>query len=139
MNDLVLVGAQRRITLMVKLPGNRKPMPITFWPATPQHPNRVNRCPRDIWEALRKKKQSPRQDQQAERSPIEEYLETGLLWAMNPGEANAINEGRRPLISPAGPIGAAHRPQPREPVLPEGLQHAQNEATPGTVELPTQG
>lgn len=123
--DLVLVGAQRRITLMLKTPESRKPVPITFWPVSKEHPNRVNRCPRDVWmKLMNEKKGSPRQDGDKIRSPLEEYMETGLLWEMNPSLANAVKDGKARSVSPQGPNGGAYRPKVREPQPIEGLEHA---------------
>lgn len=113
--DTVFVGAQRRITLTTLVPGNRAPQTITFWPG------RVTRCPREVWESLKKKKQSPRQDMADQRSPIEEYIETGLLWEMNADQANMVAEGKVKAVSPFGPDGKAHRPAIREPKDVEGL------------------
>lgn len=123
-----------------KLKGERKARAITFRPPDKNVPNRVNRCPRDIWDALMKKKGSPRQDQDKVRSPLEEYLETGLLWTMSPKQALAVHEGKMKAISPMGPNGGAYRPSPREPQPVPGLEHAQdlNSATieNATLEVP---
>jgi len=123
MSDLVLVGAQRRITMMVMVPGNRNPQPITFHPSTAETPNRVNRVPRGIWEMLLKKKGSPRQDMTEEQSPLTEYLETGLLWEMNSSSAQLVLDGKMKNVSPHGATGGAYRPKPREPEAVPGLQH----------------
>ena len=127
MTELVLVGAQRRVTMMVNLPASdgrpRKAQPITFWPSSKKHPNRVNRIPRNVWDMLRKKKGSPRQDLQPEQSPLDEYLETGILEVLNSNQANSINEGKTRFVSSKGEHANTVPHPPREPESLSELEH----------------
>lgn len=123
MSEVIYVGAQRRITLTFKVEGERKPKHFTFWPPNTEHPRRPNKCPADIWTHCMGKKQSPRFDQGEQYSPLEEYLEKGILWTLTPQQANAVNEGKMPNVSPHGPMSSAVRPQPREAGQVEGLKH----------------
>ena len=118
MSNVILVGAQRRITFMVNMKGTKKARPFTFWPG-----QRINKCPREVWDLMLKKKGSIREDTGLSTSALEEYLETGLLWELTPKQANLIASGKIKNASPNGPIGSIARPQPREQLPVQGLKH----------------
>ena len=118
MSNVILVGAQRRITFMINMKGTKKAKPFTFWPG-----QRINKCPREVWDIMLKKQGSLREDTGKSTSPLEEYLETGLLWELTPKQANLIASGKVKNTSPHGPIGSMVRPQPREPKPVQGLKH----------------
>ena len=105
------IGTTRRITLGFMIPGDRRPQFFTLWP------NRVNRCPPAIWGKLLAAKGSMRPDG-SRLSPLEEYLESGIVWEMSPEEANRIVDGEGRIIAPRGMNAGIPKASPREPEIP---------------------
>ena len=114
---MILVGAQKRITLTWMNKGERKARSITFWPKSRKHPNRINKCPEEIWQRLLAKKGGLRYDNEERRSPLEEYLQAGILWQITGAQAQLIHEGKRPLMSPLGPEAGHINHSPKEPTV----------------------
>lgn len=115
MSEYVLVRALRRITLTFLVNGNVKAQSITCHPKKDDGTPKVTRVPPEIWKQLLARKGSPRKDGTPPKSPLEEYLDAGLLWTVTADHANQIHEGTLIDESPRGPEGAAYRPEIREP------------------------
>ncbi len=107
---LIFIGATKRVTVGFPVKGQRVPAFFTFWP------NRINRVPADVWGVMLAKKSSPNENTGEEiAGPVEQYLQTGILWEMTAEQAQAIHDGQRPLTSPMGPMAGLSTYSPPEP------------------------
>ena len=108
--EKIFVGATKQITVGLTVPGKRTPVFFTFWP------NRINTVPADAWGAMKAKTSSDDDQTGAPRpGPVEEYLQTAILWEMTAEQALQIHEGKRPIMSPAGPHAGASTYVPPDP------------------------
>ena len=108
--ELIFVGATKRISVGFFVPNNVNPQYFTFWDG------KINRVPADIWGAMLAKKSSPHELTGEEvPGPVEQYLGAGILWTMTAEQAQMIHEGKRPMMSPAGPDAGKSTYTPPEP------------------------
>ena len=100
--SMTLVGATRYICVGFKAPGEGLRVRQFIF-----RPNAINRIPSDVWGALQAKPM------------VGVYLEEGILWELQPTEANAIKDGKARLLSPKGEFAGVLQISPTvDSVLP---------------------
>lgn len=117
MSDLILLGASRKITLTFKVKDDPSVQEFVLWP------DRINRVPRVIFELCRANKGSPKNGAPG-RSPVDCYLDEGMIWEMTAKEAQRLFESKAPIVSPAGEAPGVPdvSPEPRDVPRSEAMR-----------------